>query len=136
MLVNPASFRFHEPSLYAYLSPRRSEILYVAHASRGTLGRRFEFDARAMFDIVRRKRLKSVRVMVARLISDQHGRLSRSQLSEVSGLLAGRLNTLSPSVTSRREVTPCSLVVHCRGDWPYNQARYVRRRQGNVQCPA
>ena len=29
ILFNAASFRFSEPGLYAYLHPRRAEILYI-----------------------------------------------------------------------------------------------------------
>jgi len=130
ILFNAASFRFSEPGLYAYLHPLRGEILYIGRARRGPLQRCFQADrkTRVIDFLSRKRRLKTVWVMVARLIADQPRRLSSEQLSGIAALLVRRVQPTGNSETSRRYVSSAGLVVQCRGDWPYDQLRYVSRR--------
>ncbi len=138
ILFNPILFRVSEPSLYAYLHPRRAEILYIGRAMRGPLRRCLEADHKTtIIGFLRtRRRLKRVRVMVARLIADQPGGLSRRQLSEITALLVHRVQPAGNVGTPRRHVSGSGLVVQCRGDWPYDQLRYVSRRAPNPRPSA
>ncbi len=120
--------RHMRPCLYAYLHPRRDEILYIGVAKTGRgLTPSQTADRKALFTFLRRRlRLKSVRFLGSRLLTDARVSVTNELLAQAQSLLVRRVRPRGNLAVGQPLISRPGLVVECGGNWPV-PGRYVDR---------
>jgi len=108
--------------LYAYVHPKRRELLYIGKTD-GSTSVRARFDAEdkdGLFEFFDAElNVRAVRVAVGTVILDERIRLTRELLLDTEGLLIRR--TDPPGNIVHPRTTRPGLRVRCRGHWPHPQ---------------
>ncbi|MGA3028449.1 MAG: hypothetical protein ABSF98_27190 [Bryobacteraceae bacterium] len=118
--------RWHTYGLYAYLPPRRPEILYIGKAAGRTILQRLrDPDKDALFrDLAEQRNIQRVRVIVAQFEAAQ--KITRQLILDVESLL---IHSIKPwgniQSTRSRGVSRPGLTAKCEGKvWPIGRRTF------------
>lgn len=105
-------------TLYAYLAPRASEILYIGKADGCTVRERWREKRQFWADLERDRNLKSHRVIIAEWEITPGCRMTQELLSDVESLLIFEVKPWGNIQARSSRIIRPGLQVECRGAWP------------------
>ncbi|OHE85571.1 MAG: hypothetical protein A3G75_13715 [Verrucomicrobia bacterium RIFCSPLOWO2_12_FULL_64_8] len=116
--------------LYAYLSARGTEILYVGMTWHATVRSRWSRSGKPYFwdDLEEQRGIHAHRVLVGGLALFPDERLTKHLLAEIESLLIHRLQPWGNIQCQRSRIVPSGLVVNCRGTSPHRLCTFRDQR--------
>ena len=110
----------YERALYAYLAPRRAEILYLGKCDGTTVRARWRYEAKkGAWDFINNDRgLRSHCLIVADIELPTGRRLSRELLGDIESLLINRIKMCANVQCRGSRIQRQGLEVMCLGAWP------------------
>lgn len=110
--------------LYAYLSPRGREVLYVGKANGCSVKRRWLEKDAFWRDLECDRRLQSHRVIVADVSISEGCRLTRELLADVETLLICVVKPWGNIQCRSTRIQRADLIVRCHGSWPITKRTF------------
>jgi hypothetical protein len=104
--------------VYAYLAPRRSEVLYIGKADGCSVRDRWNGKRQFWHDLEGTRGITSHRVIVADILSHGDCRLTRELLSDVESLLICEVKPWGNIQCQFSRIARQGLRVVCQGAWP------------------
>jgi len=113
----------YERTLYAYLTPRKAEILYIGKCDGTTVRTRWRYGAkRGLWDYINEERLlKSHRLIVAEVELPEGKRLSRELLSDIESLLIQQTAACGNVQCATSRISRPGTEVRCLNAWPLSK---------------
>ena len=108
-------------TLYAYLAPRASEILYIGKADGCTVRERWREKRQFWADLERERNIKSHRVIVAEWDIPADCRMTRQLLADTESLLIYEVRPWGNIQAQSSRIQRAGLKVECRGAWPLSK---------------
>jgi hypothetical protein len=104
--------------LYAYLAPRRAEILYIGKCDGKSVRQRWNAcDKRDVWKHINQF-ARSHRLIVAEIYLADGDRLTRRLLADIESLLISSVQPTANIQAKRLRISRPGLVVRCHRDWP------------------
>ena len=111
-------------ALYAYLPPRRPEVLYIGKADGCSVRQRWIEKDSFWHDVECDCRLRSHRVVVADISISDDCRLTRELLADVESLLICAVQPWGNIQCRSTRIQRADLIVRCRGSWPISERTF------------
>ena len=110
----------YERAVYAYLAPRKDEILYIGKCDGTTVRARWRYGSKHGFwDYINKERLlKNHRLIVAEVELPRGKRLSRELLSDIESLLIYKTRACGNVQCATSRISRPGTEVRCLGAWP------------------
>jgi hypothetical protein len=108
-------------TLYAYLAPRASEILYIGKADGCTVRERWREKRQFWADLERERNIKSHRVIVAEWDIPADCRMTRQLLADAESLLIYELKPWGNIQSQSSRIKRAGLKLVCGGAWPLSR---------------
>jgi hypothetical protein len=105
-------------AVYAYLTPRGAEVLYIGKADGCSVRDRWRGKTEFWLDLENMRGIMSHRVIVSDILSHGDCRLTRELLSDVESLLICELKPWGNVQCQLSRISRPGLKVVCRGAWP------------------
>jgi hypothetical protein len=113
----------YERALYAYLAPRKAEILYIGKCDGTTVRARWHYGAKhGLWDYINEERLLNThRLIVADVELPEGKRLSRELLSDIESLLIQQTGVCGNVQCATSRISRPGTEVRCLGAWPLSK---------------